>query len=59
MLAGEELEEALGRAVPSAATVGAADLFRWVESHRIRVAYAHDPYFAGIPLRDPRSPAPD
>jgi superfamily II DNA or RNA helicase len=46
MLAGAELEEALGRAVPSAATVGAADLFRWVESHRIRVAYAHDPYFA-------------
>ena len=42
----EELEAALASALPPAATVPAAKLFRWVESHRIRLAYAHDPYFA-------------
>lgn len=41
-----ELEEALGRAVTAVATAAAADLFLWVEGHRIRYAYAHDPYFA-------------
>jgi len=37
----DELEAALA----PAATVPAEQLFRWVESHRIRLAYAHDPYF--------------
>jgi superfamily II DNA or RNA helicase len=43
---GEELEEALARAVTAMPTAAASDLFLWVEGHRIRYAYAHDPYFA-------------
>jgi hypothetical protein len=42
----EELEAALEQAAPAAVTVAPIDLFRWVESHRIRLAFAHDPYFA-------------
>ncbi|HZD71556.1 MAG TPA: helicase, partial [Actinomycetes bacterium] len=45
-LTGAELSEALERATSTAAIIPARDLFRWVESHRIRLAYAHDPYFA-------------
>lgn len=42
----EELEAALAVAAPSAVTVDPRDLFRYVEAQRIRLAYAHDPYFA-------------
>lgn len=42
----EELEAALTAAPGEQATVDPADLFLWVESHRIRLAFAHDPYFA-------------
>jgi SNF2 family DNA or RNA helicase len=45
-LTSAELEVALERAAPVAATVAAQDIFQWVESHRIRLAFAHDPYFA-------------
>jgi superfamily II DNA or RNA helicase len=45
-LAVAELEAALAIAIGPPETVPAAQLFRWVESHRIRLAYAHDPYFA-------------
>lgn len=41
-----ELEAALADLPDTATKVDAADLFRWVESHRIRLAFAHDPYFA-------------
>ncbi len=41
-----DLEAALADGVAPTATVPAAQMFRWVESHRNRLAYAHDPYFA-------------
>jgi superfamily II DNA or RNA helicase len=41
-----ELAEALATAAAAAPTASPADLFLWVELHRIRLAYAHDPYFA-------------
>ncbi len=41
-----ELKAALAIAAPVAQTVHPRDLFRYVEGHRIRLAYAHDPYFA-------------
>lgn len=46
VLAVAELEKALAEARPEAKQADPADLFRWVESHRIRLAFAHDPYFA-------------
>jgi len=45
-LTAAELEAALDRATPTATTVDPRDLFRWIESHRIQLAFAHDPYFA-------------
>ena len=42
----DDLEVALKEAPPSAQCVDPLDLFRWVEGQRIRLAYAHDPYFA-------------
>src|SRR6266545_1110866 len=45
VLTREELESALASASRTE-TVSAPELFRWVESYRIRLAYAHDPYFA-------------
>ncbi|MDA8047536.1 MAG: helicase-related protein [Actinomycetota bacterium] len=45
LMAGD-LEAALAAGPPATATVPAARLFQWIESHRIRLAYAHDPYFA-------------
>jgi len=45
-LLAEDLEAALAAGCPEGVTVPALQLFRWVESHRIRLAYAHDPYFA-------------
>lgn len=41
-----DLEAALAAGGPETAAVPPPQLFRWVESHRIRLAYAHDPYFA-------------
>ncbi len=41
-----ELEAALASAPTTTAGVKPEDLFLWVESHRIKLAYAHDPYFA-------------
>ena len=41
-----ELQAALATSISGAKSVGALDLFRWVESHRIDLAYAYDPYFA-------------
>ncbi len=43
---GEELEAALAEQGPAAAQADAADLFRWVEGHRIKLSFAHDPLFA-------------
>ena len=43
---GEELESALAEQGPVAAQVDARDLFRWVEGHRIKLSFAHDPLFA-------------
>jgi len=45
-LTGAELASALDQAPAVVSTVAARDLFRWVESHRIRLAFAHDPCFA-------------
>lgn len=45
-LAAEDLEAALAVGTSGTEAVPAPQLFRWVESHRIRLAYAHDPYFA-------------
>jgi superfamily II DNA or RNA helicase len=45
-LAAADLEAALADGAPPSPTVPAAQLFRWIESHRIRLAYAYDPYFA-------------
>jgi superfamily II DNA or RNA helicase len=42
----QELETALEAAQPTSAAVDPRNFFRWIESHRIRLAYAHDPYFA-------------
>jgi len=45
-LAAEDLEAALAGGVETPAAVEPLDLFRWIEGHRIHLAYAHDPYFA-------------
>jgi hypothetical protein len=45
-LAVEALEAALAEEAAAPAAVDAGDVFRWVESHRIALAYAYDPYFA-------------
>jgi superfamily II DNA or RNA helicase len=42
----EALEVALAEEATAPATVDARDVFRWVESQRIALAYAYDPYFA-------------
>jgi superfamily II DNA or RNA helicase len=41
-----ELEKALSEATEAHPCVSPEDLFRLVEGERIRLAYAHDPYFA-------------
>ncbi|MDG9711664.1 helicase-related protein [Streptomyces sp. DH10] len=41
-----ELEAALAKAAPKPELVDAQDLFLWVESQRIKHAFAHDPLFA-------------
>jgi hypothetical protein len=46
VLTAAELEAALARAVARAPTTDPQSLFRWVEAHRIQLAYAHDPLFA-------------
>jgi hypothetical protein len=45
-LALEVLEAALAEEAEVPAAVDSRDVFRWVESRRIALAYAHDPYFA-------------
>ncbi len=45
-LTAAELEAALDSAPAAAGAASPEDLFLWVESHRIALAYAHDPYFA-------------
>ena len=47
-LSTEDLEAALASAEEAASerTADPKDLFRFIEAHRIRLAYAHDPYFA-------------
>jgi superfamily II DNA or RNA helicase len=42
----EELEKALAESTQAHARVLPEDLFRLIEGERIRLAYAHDPYFA-------------
>ncbi|MEE1786888.1 helicase-related protein [Streptomyces sp. SP17BM10] len=41
-----ELEAALAQSAVQPALVSSQDLFLWVESQRIRLAFAHDPLFA-------------
>ncbi|MET7795391.1 helicase-related protein [Streptomyces decoyicus] len=41
-----ELEAALAKVTPKSELVNARDLFLWVESQRIKHAFAHDPLFA-------------
>jgi superfamily II DNA or RNA helicase len=43
---GEELESALAEQGPVSTLTDARDLFRWVEGHRIKLSFAHDPLFA-------------
>jgi superfamily II DNA or RNA helicase len=42
----DELESALAEQGPAAVPADARDLFRWVEGHRIKLSFAHDPLFA-------------
>ena len=37
---------ALAEQGPASAQTDARDLFRWVEGHRIKLSFAHDPLFA-------------
>jgi hypothetical protein len=52
---GEELESALAAQGPVAAQADARDLFRWVEGHRIKLSFAHDPSPARLRGRNPRN----
>lgn len=46
VVSSEDLEKALADSTEAHASVPPDDLFRLVEGERIRLAYAHDPYFA-------------
>src|SRR5579875_2219236 len=46
VLTAADLEAALATAVARAPITDPRSLFRWVEAHRIQLAYAHDPLFA-------------
>ncbi len=45
-LSSAELESALEEQAAASARVDPSELSRWIEGHRIRLAFAHDPYFA-------------